>query len=177
MENQRIRLSKTMLKNGLLSLLRDKPIGQITVTDICRVSEINRTTFYKYYGSPYDLFTEIEDDFFKDLESLIRNDPAEGVDLLVHAFQHLQENRDKVRILISSSGGDTFAEHLMQNPYLLEIFDTQIGMNYDEPAHKYARLFFIYGVLSILRSWIDDDEPESPEEIAELLFMLRKKFE
>jgi len=51
MENQRIRLSKAMLKNGLLKLLKEKSLNEITICELCAVSGINRTTFYKYYGS------------------------------------------------------------------------------------------------------------------------------
>lgn len=35
MENQRIQLSKTMLKNALLDLLQKEDIGRITVAKLC----------------------------------------------------------------------------------------------------------------------------------------------
>ena len=46
MENQRIRLSKTMLKNALIRLLANKSIDKITVYELCAEAQINRTTFY-----------------------------------------------------------------------------------------------------------------------------------
>ena len=58
MENQRIRLSKAMLKAGLLTLLKEKPLNQISIYELCAASQINRTTFYKYYGSQTDLLKE-----------------------------------------------------------------------------------------------------------------------
>ena len=68
MENQRIRLSKAMLKEGLLKLLKDKQLNQISIYELCQTSGINRTTFYKYYGSQTDLLNEIEADFFAQIE-------------------------------------------------------------------------------------------------------------
>ncbi len=59
-ENQRIRLSKQLLRNALISLLEEKSINKISVREICETAEINRTTFYKYYGSQYDLLEDIE---------------------------------------------------------------------------------------------------------------------
>ena len=46
MENQRIRLTKTLLKNALLVLLGKKPIERIAVSEICAKAQVNRTTFY-----------------------------------------------------------------------------------------------------------------------------------
>ena len=48
MENQRIRLSKTLLKNALVHLLQKKPLNKISVLEICETAQINRTTFCKY---------------------------------------------------------------------------------------------------------------------------------
>ena len=64
MENQRIRLSKTMLKNALIELLKTKNIEKISIYELCGQAQINRTTFYKYYGSQYDLLADIENDVF-----------------------------------------------------------------------------------------------------------------
>lgn len=46
MENQRVRLSKTMLKNALISLLAEKNIDKITIYELCK--KINHQTFKKW---------------------------------------------------------------------------------------------------------------------------------
>ena len=55
MENQRIRITKRMLREALIRLLGKKPIEKIRVQELCQEAQINRTTFYKYYGNQYDL--------------------------------------------------------------------------------------------------------------------------
>lgn len=82
MENQRIRISKTMLKNGLLKLLKEKTLNQITVYELCQVSQINRTTFYKYYGSQEELLNEIETDFLKQLDDDLKHIITKNADAL-----------------------------------------------------------------------------------------------
>ena len=72
MENQRIRVTKRMLKEALVKLLENKPIEKVSVLEICQTAEINRTTFYKYYGSQYDLMSDIQDDFLRELEINLR---------------------------------------------------------------------------------------------------------
>lgn len=44
-ENQRTRLTKRLLREGLLELLRDKPVEHITVKELCELAELNRSTF------------------------------------------------------------------------------------------------------------------------------------
>ena len=35
MENQRVRLSKMLLKNALIKLLKEKPLEKITIYELC----------------------------------------------------------------------------------------------------------------------------------------------
>lgn len=62
-ENQRVALSKRMLKDGVMKLLQEKHIDDISVIELCNVSEINRTTFYRHYQTPHDVLMDIELDF------------------------------------------------------------------------------------------------------------------
>ena len=71
MENQRVRLSKMLLKNALMKLLKEKPLEKITIYELCAEAQLNRVTFYKYYGSQYDLLTDIENDCFRKLEEIL----------------------------------------------------------------------------------------------------------
>ena len=44
-----------------------KSIQKIYVRELCVKADINRSTFYKYYESQYDLLAEIENDFLQEL--------------------------------------------------------------------------------------------------------------
>lgn len=58
-EDQRTTLTRQLLKNALMDLLKDNRLNKITVKEICKKAELNRATFYRYYGSPFDLIDEI----------------------------------------------------------------------------------------------------------------------
>ena len=62
--NRRTKMTQKLLKESLLTLLQDKEIHKITVTDICKKADINRGTFYSYYEDPYALLQCIEDELF-----------------------------------------------------------------------------------------------------------------
>ena len=74
MENQRIRVSKTMLEGALMRLLREKRVDKVTVYELCQEAGINRTTFYKYYGSPQDLLDQIIAEMLAQFEQALAED-------------------------------------------------------------------------------------------------------
>ena len=47
--DRRARYTQNIIRSSLLSLMRRKPFTKITVTEICKQSEINRGTFYLHY--------------------------------------------------------------------------------------------------------------------------------
>ena len=61
-ENQRIAVTKRMLKEGLLRLLRDKELKNIRITELCAESGVNRATFYRHYEMVEDVLYELERD-------------------------------------------------------------------------------------------------------------------
>ena len=48
MDNRRVKITKKMIKDAMLELLENRPINKITVTDICKYADVNRSTFYAY---------------------------------------------------------------------------------------------------------------------------------
>ena len=66
--NQRVMLSKRLLKESLIRQLKEESIYKISVRELCEQAGINRTTFYKYYGSPFDLLKDIEDDLLRSVQ-------------------------------------------------------------------------------------------------------------
>ncbi|MCD7762003.1 MAG: TetR/AcrR family transcriptional regulator [Lachnospiraceae bacterium] len=201
MENQRIRISKTMLKSGMITLLKEKTLSQITVYELCKVSQINRTTFYKYYGSPEELLNEIETDFLKQLDNEIRpvrtqaetlsqknrqqgnsttqNRSAEdeaNESSLLPVLHYLYEQRELFCLLVRTLPMQDFASHLFSIPSIRDIFQ---GMteesSYSETEEKYIRQFIFQGTFAILYDWLDNENPEPAAKIAEILEKLKEK--
>ena len=47
--DRRTKYTKSVIRQALFDLLKEKPLNKITVTDICKMADINRSTFYSYY--------------------------------------------------------------------------------------------------------------------------------
>lgn len=52
--------TRTRITNAFLKLLQNKPVERITVRELCELAGINKSTFYKYFSSIYDVFTQLE---------------------------------------------------------------------------------------------------------------------
>ena len=57
-DDQRIALTKRLLREGLLRLLSKTDLNKISVTQLCIESGINRATFYRHYEEPRDILND-----------------------------------------------------------------------------------------------------------------------
>ncbi len=176
MENQRIRLSKTMLKNALLKLLKEKPLNQISIYEICKTAQINRTTFYKYYGSQADLLQDIETDFFaqlnEDMEDIVEKNPH----AMTLVLNYLYDQRKTFCILVQAIPAKDFTAQLFAIPSLGQIFQNLVdASNYPETEAGYIRQFVQQGAFAVLCDWLEKEDPEPVSEIAEIFGVLRSK--
>ncbi|MCD8066192.1 MAG: TetR/AcrR family transcriptional regulator [Oscillospiraceae bacterium] len=173
MENQRIRVTKTILKDALLRLLHEKPLDKITVYELCQEAEINRSTFYKYYGSPQDLLEDAEDDFFAEMQNNLRNIEKMDTDRRVQALEYLFSQRDTFRALVNAAGEGRFVERLSgflpASESIRKIFESE---RLTKAQKRYFSLFYASGGYAIIRSWLFADAPEPASEIVRLIEIL-----
>ncbi|MBO4653034.1 MAG: TetR/AcrR family transcriptional regulator [Lachnospiraceae bacterium] len=174
MENQRIRVTKRMLKEALVQLLENKPIEKVTVYEICQTAEINRTTFYKYYGSPYDLIEDIEADFLHELEINLQD--ADNLYTLQNLLTYINTHRDACLVLLKSDTSTGFLEKVFSHTQLTRQLEERIAPDQSEVSRKYLKEFVVYGSYSIVRKWLLSEQPEPPEEIARIIINVVKQF-
>jgi AcrR family transcriptional regulator len=77
------------INNTFASLLQDKRLSEITVSDICKVADINRSTFYE----KYDDVSALADAYAKEIEIQIAEQPhTEGE--FAWLFEYAKANAD-----------------------------------------------------------------------------------
>lgn len=176
-ENQRIRLSKKMLKESLISLLHNESIHKISVRDICADAQINRTTFYKYYGSQYELLTDMESDVLEKIENFLDENSGnidDSLQQLVQIIVFINENLDLCRILLNNNVDPEFPEKLFNLPSIRHHL-VHLMTDYDEEKLEYIFNFVVNGGFSMVKRWVNNEKRESPEEMATLLNTTIKK--
>jgi AcrR family transcriptional regulator len=61
--DRRTQFTQSVIKEAFIQLLQKMPVEKISVTEICKIAEINRGTFYIHYQDPYDVLKQIENEY------------------------------------------------------------------------------------------------------------------
>ena len=165
-----------MLKAGLLKLLKEKPLNQISIYELCETAQINRTTFYKYYGSQTELLREIETDFFAQLDEDMKDIIEKNPNALILVLNHLYDQRETFCILVKAIPTKDFTGHLFDIPSIGKIFQNMVdASSYSESKARYIRQFVFQGTFAVLCDWLGSENPEPVSEIAGVLGLLKSK--
>lgn len=168
-ENQRIVITKKMLKNSLTELLKTKSIYHVSIRELCEKAEINRSTFYKYYGSQFDLLTEMEDDVISLVMQSLTENAGQVTHSLTEMCSYLEDNIELSRLLINNNVDPQFPEKIFTLPQVQQTIDRVLGAKYTGAEYEYISNFLTYGAYQIIRMWINKDIRETPDEIACLI--------
>lgn len=171
-ENQRVAISKHLLKDGIMRLLKKKNIDEISVSQLCKEAEINRTTFYRHYQTPHDVLLEIEFDFMNDFyEMPVSLDTKNMKEYAVCMCELLYDIKDTVKIFIRNNT-DRDVNQIFQkftDSFLASREVLYKGRKIDANTLRLMTTFFSYGVYSLVCQWIIEDIDKTPEEIADLI--------
>ncbi|MDR0813019.1 MAG: TetR/AcrR family transcriptional regulator [Oscillospiraceae bacterium] len=165
-ENQRIRISKQLLQSALIELLGQKNILKISIREICDTAHINRTTFYKYYGSQYDLLADIENGILSQIEKRLKDT---SLLVITQLLEFIEENIPICKILLNNNVDPEFPEKLFNLPILKQMVIGNLKDNYSESGLDYSYVLIINGGFAVIKSWINKENRESAVEVAELL--------
>lgn len=167
-QDRRIRKTRKLLKQTLISVIKEKSIKHITVKEICEKADINRGTFYLHYKDVYDMFEQMETEFFNELKAVLDSYHKQSIRLrdthLEPLFSFLLENKDFCIVMLSEHGDISFTRQLLH--YLYERIVAVYGKDSSKLEHYY--FFVIYGCVGLISNWLNTDTKETPSQMAEL---------
>ena len=172
----RVRHTKDRVRKAFFQLLNTKEFSQITVTELCQIAEINRTTFYKHYLDMTDLLEKIENDILEDTKQQWKClHPKSTVEGMEHIFSTLQTRQYK-------SVSHLFQADPLFSFKLSEVICQSIVPNFGDTPYTpkeqaIIQRIMVYGYGSVTRNWLlsPQDEKMSARQLAEFLFHLTEK--
>lgn len=163
----RIRYTKFAIRNAFLELLRKYSIEKVTVAEICRIAEINRATFYRYYDNQYDLLSNLENEMFEEIKSSLfecKND----IDMLTEQIFTKFVEKKKVWTLLLSNHADLGFQNKIYS-----FFDEYFAKNVTSKESELRYRFLLYGYSGIFDYWVQNGMQETPQEMAEYVGKFR----
>ena len=148
------------ITNALIKLLRDKPISDISISELCEAAGIGRASFYRNFDSKEDILRGYINALFREwTEEYGKKESRPLSDLLGMMFSHFENHRELYSLL-----------NERDLVYLLK--DLIIGICGPKPEHTkveaYASAYVAYTLYGWIEVWFMRGLRETAEEITEM---------
>lgn len=170
-EDRRVRRTKKLLSQGLIELMQQKQVKDITVRELADLVDVNRGTFYLYYRDIFDMLERLEEELFEQLNAVIL--AHKGEPILTHArpmlkdlFRIVAENKEICFVLLSDNGDIKFLQKLSDVIQEKLRMDWLNGYVENETEFEYRYAFGALGFIGLLRTWLHRDCAESADDMA-----------
>lgn len=162
--NRRVTMTKLLLKESLLDMLETENIHQISIRALCEKADINRSTFYKYYGSQYDLLAEMENELLLEVDKHMKNSIYDGNPStffkisLLNILQVTKKNQRLCKLLLQSNVDPEFPKRLMSLASILrKLDDLAPGNDLDAIELSYFYDCILYAGYQMIKRWVEED--------------------
>jgi len=165
----RVTRTKKLLMHALIELVVEKEVEKITIRDIVKKAEINRSTFYLHFQDKQDILDTMTEEILLDLTESLNNPPDFN---LTSALQHYRDNRQPIASAIKlfahiekySALYKKMLHEMSFRERVVHTFKTHIHQNpeVDEAVISFA----IHGIVGLILYWVDNGMKESVEEIS-----------
>ena len=168
-EDRRVAMTKRMLKETLTEMLREMDIYHISIRDLCQRADINRSTFYKYYGNQFDLLADMENDLLVFLSKTIAEFADNPGKIIENSCRYMEQHLEFGRLIVNNNVDPLFPQKLFSLAALREsVIHTSAGRP-DPAEQEYLFNYVIYGAYRIIWLWLNKEHRESPQQMAQLL--------
>ncbi len=168
-ESRRVKMTKMLLKESLIDLMKETSIHSISIKDICDGADINRSTFYRHYNTQYELYDDIIQDIMNDMLEVFYRVNEEGYSttlFLTRLLEYIEEKRDLFLIVLSDKGNISVGEaYIRMTGKFLD------GEAVGETA-SYIINFISAGMTSFLWTWLNKENRRPAAEAASIMSSL-----
>ena len=160
--NKRRKESQAKIEKAFIEMLQSSDIKEITVSDIVKVTGLNRSTFYANYVDIFDLANKTREKLENDFSNLFADyDYFNDRSGCLKMFTHIKENQIFYK---------TYFKLCYDDKHLISIYDVQRAEKEQLTGNiKYHIEFFRNGLNAIIKLWLANGCKESPEEMATIL--------
>ena len=164
-DGRRVRMTKLLLKNALIDIMKTKSIHLISIKEICEEADVNRSTFYRHYNTQYDLYDEIIEDIATDIGAIYKDDYA-TVEFLTKVLEYIESKRETFLVILSDKGRVTLGEAF--------VLFTGRFLKLEEMSElvTYVTEFISAGLTSTIWSWLNKENRRPASDVARVIHNL-----
>ena len=178
--------SRKLIRQAFFELLKEKSFEKITVTDIVKRADINRSTFYAHYPDVMGVIDEIQEEILDYTKKFMED--IEFSDFFENPLPHLknivkiaEENIELYRLLCASAMGtkqlDTLKAVLIEHTIKTIDAPKEVKGSFEL---EFSIRFFMGGIVDVYTSWlmgaIDCSLDEMTEQIARMVVTSKRNY-
>lgn len=163
--NKRKRESQKKIEKAFVEFIQSKEISEISVTDICKKTNLNRSTFYANYIDVYDLADKIREKLEVEVANLYKDEKENDYNSndFLKLFKSIKENQIFYRTYFKlNMDKNTKISQYEYDYHLAKII-------YNDKHIEYHIEFFMAGFNEIVKRWLYNGCKETPEEMNEII--------
>ena len=174
----------TKMDLALISLLKKKPLDFITVSEICEIAGVNRSTFYLHYETIGDLLDETARYLLNDFLSYFSTDTksialnlkdCELNDLifvcdkyLTPYFTYIKDNKEVFGTALTNDktlGFEDVYKRMFDNIFnpILDRFQ------YPQSDRQYVMMYYLNGINAIVSEWLKNGCDKPIKELSKIV--------
>ncbi|GHH96766.1 TetR/AcrR family transcriptional regulator [Neobacillus kokaensis] len=181
--DRRIKRTRQSLKDALISLMNEKELCSISITDIINRTDLNRSTFYSHFRDKEDLLTCIIDELMEGMIKIMQGSSANHIsnqigcrDLsnsAIQLFTYIGEHADYFKIMLNNHRVPQLTQRISETLYrfYLNEIENTLDQNTQLTINRgFFACYFTSVVLGFVHHWlVTTDMKYSPDFVAQEL--------
>lgn len=160
--NNKRKKSQEQIEKIFLELIQTNNIENITISKICNLANLNRSTFYSNYTDIYDLANKVKTRMANEFSNIQKEKNSKlNSDGYLTMFKYIKENQIFFKTYFKL---ETICPDTPQNYHI------ELAKKYYNNKHiDYHIEFFRNGLNAVIKKWLNNGCKEPPEEINEII--------
>jgi AcrR family transcriptional regulator len=157
--DRRIDKTKKVLKETLVSLMEEKELRKITISEITTRANVNRGTFYLHYLDIYDMVEKLGDEIIDKIKEIVdSNNPLAMnylyLPVLVKIVEYFYQDQQFIRAMISPNGDPFFLGRIQKImiEHTMKLYKKDFKY-YDENYVRVIMTFIVSGGVGVFTEW------------------------
>ena len=182
-QDRRIRRTQKLLGEALIELALEKGYKNITIQEVTERADIGYRTYFRHYAGLDELLIAVAQERLDDLYEILDLPPVDEVvddpvqrfrEIGRKLFEHMRDNEAELRFLLLDSSLRFVLEPLMK--HACERAEENLrALPEKSISPSLAANHIIASAFSLMRWWLENDMPHSPEQMGKIFTDLTVK--
>jgi AcrR family transcriptional regulator len=179
MADRRALKTHKAIQAAFISLMKQKPINKISISQIAELADIGRGTFYTHYRDVFDLRDKLVEEKLQEMLRLFEasypeNNDSSYLTLFYRLVKFISDNKEFF-ILFTENGRNAQLMDQVKALFKEKIIEME-GTPKDDKIHNVQISYNVAGVIGVFSDWLLGELTLTDEELTAIVSNILNKF-